>query len=179
MCARAADGNGGGSARGGRKGANLQRMSYTPSGRVSPASRWVRGRKIILLALLTAGILVVGSALYFSRRATTAVPPLLQLTGLDPAVAQTIETARARVLQTPGSAKAWGRLGMVLYAYHFYDEALASFAQAEILDPTEPRWPYFQGGILYLRDLDAASLKLARATELCAGDPDTPGLVLG
>jgi tetratricopeptide (TPR) repeat protein len=128
---------------------------------------------------VAAGILVVGSARYFSGGATTVEPPTLPLEGVDPAVVQAIESARGKVLQTPRSANAWGRLGMVLGAYHYFDEANTCFAQAEKLDPSEPRWPYFQGGILSLHDQEAAVPKLRRAAQLCAGDPDAPGLLLG
>jgi tetratricopeptide (TPR) repeat protein len=68
---------------------------------------------------------------------------------------------------------------MVLYAHHFHDDASTCFAQAEKLDRAEPRWPYFQGDILRPRDLAASIAKLSRAAELCAGEPDTPGLALG
>ena len=76
------------------------------------------------------------------------------------------------------SAAAWGRLGKILLAHEFSDEARACFAQAEALDPAEPRWPYHQGTILSQGEPDAAIPKLQRAVERCGNDPDAPRLRL-
>src|SRR5207245_10323575 len=78
----------------------------------------------------------------------------------------------------PRSAKSWGRLGKVLLAHEFSDEARACFAQAEALDPREPRWSYHQGTILSQGEPDAAIPKLQRAVEGCGNDPDAPRLRL-
>src|SRR4051812_13730878 len=74
-----------------------------------------------------------------------AVPPLPDLHGRDAEVVQLIEQTHREVLAEPRSASAWGRLGMVLRAHNFGAEANVCFAEAERLDPGEPRWPYFHG----------------------------------
>jgi tetratricopeptide (TPR) repeat protein len=96
----------------------------------------------------------------------------------DPAVAAAVEEARTAVLQAPRSARAWARLGMVLAAHQFTAEANQCFAQAERLDPREPRWPYYQGVALSLGDPEAAIPKLQRAVALCENTPDAPRLRL-
>jgi tetratricopeptide (TPR) repeat protein len=104
--------------------------------------------------------------------------PTFDQTGVDPAVLRLISSARTAVAQAPRSAAAWGRLGMILLAHGFSEEALPCFAQAEAIDPREPRWPYHQGTILYQGDPDAAIPKLQRAAERCGNDPDAPRLKL-
>src|SRR5262249_29487024 len=71
-----------------------------------------------------------------------------------------------------------GRLGMVLAAHSFYPESVASFAEAQRLDPGEVRWPYFRGVALTLGDPDAAIPYLRRAVELCGPADDAPRLRL-
>lgn len=108
-------------------------------------------------------------------------PPAVRTDGLDPAVARAIEAARQDVLRSPRSAGAWGRLGTVLLAHELPAEANACLAQAERLDPREPRWPYLQSLSLVSGRPDEAAAKLRRAVEL-AGDakdaPDAPRLRL-
>jgi tetratricopeptide (TPR) repeat protein len=89
------------------------------------------------------------------------------LVGADPAVIAAIESAQAAVRRVPQAADAWGRLGMVLAAHSFYPESIVCFAEAQRLDPGEPRWPYFQGAMLTLSDRDAALIPLRRAVGLC------------
>jgi tetratricopeptide (TPR) repeat protein len=55
----------------------------------------------------------------------------------------------------------------------------ACFAQAERLDPRQPRWPYLQASALWSTDPDAALPKLQRAVDLCDCVPDAPRLQLG
>jgi tetratricopeptide (TPR) repeat protein len=93
--------------------------------------------------------------------------PEPDLAGADPAVIAVIESAQAAVRRVPQAADAWGRLGMVLAAHSFYPESIMCFAEAQRLDPEEPRWPYFQGAMLTLSDRDAALIPLRRAVELC------------
>jgi tetratricopeptide (TPR) repeat protein len=100
------------------------------------------------------------------------------LNGLDRAIVASVEAARARVSQSPRSASAWGQLGKVLIAHELRAPALVCFAEAEQLDPTEPRWPYLQGVALSQGDPDAALPKLRRAVELCGRSPDAPRLWL-
>jgi tetratricopeptide (TPR) repeat protein len=85
-------------------------------------------------------------------RPTIPEPPAIDLSGIDPAVAKTVEEARLAVRQARRSAAAWGRFGQVLLAHGFADAARVCFTQAERLDPQEMRWPYYQA---YATALDA------------------------
>jgi tetratricopeptide (TPR) repeat protein len=108
-------------------------------------------------------------------------PSLDQITDADPAVVKAVEAARAAVQQSPRSAQAWGRLGMVLSAHEFVAEAMTCFVHAEQLDPREPRWLYYQGIGLSLAqgDQEAAIAKFQRAVERLGDGPDALRLRLG
>jgi superkiller protein 3 len=123
--------------------------------------------------------LVAGIGAFSWYRASALQPPPLDLNGFDPAIVVSIGQARAAVQESPRSAPAWGRLGMVLAAHNFQAEANACFMQAERLDPRQPRWPYYQGVALSHGDPEAALRKFQRAVELCDASPDAPRLRLG
>ena len=106
-------------------------------------------------------------------------PPSVDLSGADPAVAQTVTTAREAVRKAPGSAAAWGKFGMVLLAHDFRAAAAACFVRAERLDPREPRWPYYWGYILSLDNPAAAVPQWERAVELSGERDAAPRLRLG
>jgi tetratricopeptide (TPR) repeat protein len=129
-----------------------------------------------LIAVLAAG----GVATAIVRWARSPPPPpIIDPAGIDPAVAAAVAEARGAVLRTPRSGAAWGRLGLVLVAHHIDPQARACFAQAEKLDPRNPRWPYLQAMLLSLEDSDQTIQKLERSTELCAGESELPRLRLG
>jgi tetratricopeptide (TPR) repeat protein len=109
---------------------------------------------------------------------TAPAPPAVSLTDADPAVAGAIEAARRDVWWKPRSAAAWGRLGQLLRAHGYVPESNHAFAQAERLDPADPRWPYLHGNGLQSDDPEAAVGHLRRAAALCGGTPDVPQLAL-
>jgi tetratricopeptide (TPR) repeat protein len=139
-----------------------------------PRRRWYRSP---VLPAVAAGlvVLLLGVGVYSHLNPREPQPPLPDLEGLDPAIVAAVQTARATVLKSPRSAKAWGRLGMVLVVHEFRTEAQFCLAQAERLDPREPRWPYCQAlGALFAKDQEAALPKLERAVALYGDDFDTP-----
>ena len=69
--------------------------------------------------------------------------PRPDLAGADPLVVLAIDEAEARVRTTPGSAEAWGNLGLMLYAQSYGREAVACFERATALDDRTWRWPFF------------------------------------
>ncbi len=97
---------------------------------------------------------------------TTPAPPVVSLDGAEPAVVRAVEAAQNQVRQNGRSAAAWGQLGKVLRAHGYLKESDACFAQAERLDPREPRWPYYQGLTRGVTDPEAALPFLRRAVEL-------------
>src|SRR5581483_6410411 len=77
-----------------------------------------------------------------------------------------ITKERQAVLAAPHDAAAWGRLGEALELFNYRKDALVCFAQAERLDPRQPRWPYHQGILLQWDNAEEALPHLRRAVEL-------------
>jgi tetratricopeptide (TPR) repeat protein len=86
------------------------------------------------------------------------------------------------VLKDPRSGPTWGALGQVFLANEMDDESLTCFAEAERLDPNEPRWPYCQAGVLLNQGrTEVALLYLRQAVDRCTAtepDNDAPRLLL-
>jgi len=141
-----------------------------------PARRRVRASAWWLAAAL---LLLAGAVTAYLcwQRARPEVPGVPS-EGLEPAVAATIEKARANVTQSPRSGAAWGRLGMVLLAHHFPTEAEVCLLQADRLDGNDPRWPYHLGVQRALQGADDAVPLLRRAAELAGDRVDAPRLRL-
>ena len=82
------------------------------------------------------------------------------------------------VRAAPRSGRAWGNLGTILKSFSFREQAALCLAQAERLDPTEPRWPYLQA-TLHIREAGPfVEAKLRRTVELCGNEPEMPRLRL-
>lgn len=77
----------------------------------------------------------------------------------EPQVAAKIKSFRADVQRRPTDALAWGRLGMVLHAHSFTDEARIAYQEAMQYAPDDARWCYYLGVTL-------ADPNPARAAEL-------------
>lgn len=141
-----------------------------------------RSRRPFLAVAILFLVAVGGAAICWAWSRHAAVPalPVINTQGVDPAVQRAVEAARAAVLRNPDSAEAWGKLGMILQSHGLPVEASnACFAQAERLDPRQPRWPYLQASLLLTTDPEAALVKLQRTVALCDCEPDAPRLLLG
>jgi tetratricopeptide (TPR) repeat protein len=92
---------------------------------------------------------------------------------------QLVRQAREAVLAAPRSAQTWGKLGMILMANDFQEEAQVCLAQAERFDPRDPRWPYFTGMSISLGDPEAGVAGMKRAVELWGDGPLAPRMRLG
>ncbi len=89
-----------------------------------------------------------GGSFWWTHRAPPApIPPSVPANRADPEVTTIVEKVRKEVLSEPRSARAWGRLGQAFLANDMEVEGNICFAEAERLDPSNPRWPYFRGGI--------------------------------
>jgi tetratricopeptide (TPR) repeat protein len=126
-----------------------------------------RGLIAILILALVSGSAALGW--YGWRWYNAPQAPDIATADLDPELTAAIEKARQRIRQDPYSAPRWGDLGKLLRDAHLVPSAAGCYAQAERLDPRNPRWPYLQGEALRLRDSGAALPPLERAAAL-AGD---------
>jgi tetratricopeptide (TPR) repeat protein len=132
---------------------------------------------LLLVCLPLCLVLLAGAAGTWCYRAALAPLPDEETSNLEPEIAAALGEARAQVRRWPWSGPAWGRLGMVYSAHHFEAEARACLAQAERLDPQEPRWPYLHGRLIQLRD-PAAALPLLRRAAGLARETSAPRLHL-
>ena len=144
-------------------------MTAPPSLPAPPARPFRRRLAVCLVVAAVLG-LAGGLGVFWPRPARIAAPDP-DLADADPEVAERIAQARGAVLAAPGSGPAWGRLGMVLRAHDFGEEANVCFAEAERLDPNEPRWPYLRGLTLVLTDPRAGIPCLERAVQRGAEGP--------
>jgi tetratricopeptide (TPR) repeat protein len=127
------------------------------------------GRGVLPLLAACVGLALVAGLGWYGWRWYAAPPPpeLPEALRADPPLYRAVSEARERVAADPWSAEAWGRLGQVLLAHAYSAEAEPCLAQAERLDPAEPRWPYLQGWSKLLRDPGAAVPCFRRALARC------------
>lgn len=143
----------------------------------STATRW-RGRVLTLAVLL---LLLAGGGWWAWRWWSAPAPP--ELPGdWEPVVFRFLESLRAKVVQAPRSADAWGEFGMALFGNGQNELAYTCLVQAEKLDPGSPIWPHLQA-IKFHRDdnMEATIACLQRAVPNCeARDRDNavPRLLL-
>jgi tetratricopeptide (TPR) repeat protein len=119
---------------------------------------------------LVGAVLLAVGGWYAWRWCTTPVPPEVSLERIDPIVAEAIREARKEVLDEPRSPAAWGKLGMTLLVHNFGTEAMECLTRAAELDPTDRRWPYFQGFCLLKVKPAEAVPYFRRAVELSDDD---------
>jgi tetratricopeptide (TPR) repeat protein len=132
-----------------------------------------RGR--LRLLMISGVVLAVAAAGWYGwRRWTAPSPPEVVLLDVDPVLVRAVEEARQQVGQEPYSAAAWGNLGKILRGADLYGPAAVCFAQAERLQPEEPRWPYLQGESLRMREPAAAVEHLRRAVAVWERQGGTP-----
>jgi len=132
------------------------------------------GRRALLAFLV---LIVIAAALIILRFVIPShvppTPPEAKGDNLEPAVVASVQAARDRVLREPRSAHAWGGMGEVFLANELEAQSGPCFAEAERLDPGNPRWCYFQAGpLLNQGDREAAVPHLLRAVERCSDKDD-------
>src|SRR5262249_8559366 len=138
-----------------------------------PPSRRFTVRRLLMIVLFIAAASLAGVLVWKQHHVESMPPPPeVALGGVDPAIRESIESARAKVLQEPRSAETWGLLGKLLRAPEFNDAAAVCFAQAEKLQPNNVRWPYLQGEAFVMERPEAALPYLRRAVEI--GDQTEP-----
>src|SRR5262249_54720205 len=82
-------------------------------------------------AVAAAGCLLVGGGLYLGLARRAPEPPTIDPTRIDPLIVAAVEKGRAAVRESPDSAAAWGRLGMILQVHDFRTQADFCLDQAE------------------------------------------------
>lgn len=109
------------------------------------------------------------AALAAACRTEPPVPiPRPDVSEMEPQVGAALVAAQEAIEESPRSAAAWGRYGMVCHAHDLFDEAAVAYRQAALLAPDEVRWHYFLGDVLSTvgTDLEGAEAHLRRAVEL-------------
>ena len=119
-------------------------------------------------------LVCVAGTLWFARWSKSAPVPAVDASRLEPSARQILEARIAEVRSRSKSAGAWGELGSVLRAFDLPREARQCFAEAERLDPANPRWPYFRAMLSLSEDPDAAVAALRRAVARCGNEPEMP-----
>ncbi len=95
-----------------------------------------------------------------------AAPPEPSVEGAEPLVAERIREATTAVRQDPTSPATWGRLGEIYDIHRIAEPALACYAEAERLAPSDWRWPYFAGIVLRESDRTRSLAAFERAAKL-------------
>ena len=117
-------------------------LAPAPGGRRYRPVFWV----VVLLGIGTAVGLGTWGWLQFQGKSPPEIPPLPSF--IDDEVKKFIEGHADAVRADPWSAEKWGKLAFALDANGYGQDALVYLAQAEKLDPDDPRWTYGQGLIL-------------------------------
>jgi len=120
---------------------------------------WWRWAGLAAVAVTAAAVILV----------VASVPPREEplpgdaIESTEPRVARLYERVRARVRAEPGSAQAWGDLGLALAAHGHVSDATTCLARAAALDPADWRWPCFRAVVESDVDLERAVETIAEA----------------
>ncbi len=112
---------------------------------------------------------VLSALLACSARENSSVEPPVaaDLSAADVEIAAMLKPLLVQAQAAPQEAERRGQLGMAYEVNGFAEAALASYVQAQALDPGEPRWPYHQAMLLAHRgDLEGALVHLQASTDL-------------
>jgi tetratricopeptide (TPR) repeat protein len=129
--------------------------------RRAPGGRVLDSRVCLLLVVL-------GWSLAGCRSGEPVPPPVAtSLEGTDTLVAEQLTELLRAAQDDPRSAQARAALGMAYDVSGRVEGAHASYAQAALLDPEEPRWSYFEAVTLaQLGDLEGALSLMDRVQAL-------------
>ena len=119
--------------------------------------------------LLSLGIALIAACLSCTPGPGTNDPPQVSVEVSDPELAAFLAAVLEAARTDPEDAEARGRLGMAYEMNDLEDAALLAYAQAEGLDPTDFRWPYFQALVVSRQgNPEAALVHLERALSVDA-----------
>jgi Flp pilus assembly protein TadD len=134
---------------------------------ISRRSRWLR-----VAAVLVAVVGIAAGSWWWWFHPAAAEPPPVPEGIKDADVRESIAFAREQVLASPRSGPAWGRLAMIFLVEGFPHEADVCLAQADQLQPGEPKWPYARGFLLSKQNPEAAVALFRRAVSLADARPN-------
>ncbi len=137
--------------------------------RTRPWKWWCIGAVLILAAFGTVRLLM---------RPSPPALPAIATTGLEANASALLQRHLDDLRMAPRSGAAWGKLGAILKAYGFREQAGHCLAEAERLDRTEPRWPYLHGALRAGDSTVFALARFRRAVALCGNEPEMPRLRL-
>lgn len=129
----------------------------------SDAGRTTTSRR---LAVVSSAACLAAALTWIWHDVTAPTPPPLRLSGVEPKVKSAIETTNAFLSGHRRSPHAWAEMGIILLANDLPEQASVYFGQAELLDPREPAWPYFQGICLLSSKSTQAADAFRRAAAL-------------
>ncbi|MFP5379104.1 MAG: tetratricopeptide repeat protein [Vicinamibacteria bacterium] len=95
--------------------------------------------------MVVAAVACVVWGYFVWARVSSPAPPEVELSRVEPLIAEAITAAREAAAAHPRDARAWGELGMVLHAHDMFPSAREAYARAEALDGQDVRWPYLTG----------------------------------
>ena len=101
---------------------------------------------------------------------TVDAPVAVLLEDEDPHLARLLAQMLAAARSDPRSGESRGRLAMAYEVNGFTDAALATYAQATVLDSTESKWPYLRAMLLWeMGDHESALDSLDKSVAVDAG----------
>lgn len=123
------------------------------------APRW----PLLLVASLATA---AGVAWTVARERLPILPAVSSIAAdAEPALAVALDSAAAAIRRAPGSALAWGELGMLLAAHGHDVEAVACFREAARRDGRSWRWPFFAAVVAGRSDTSVGVTLLGEALE--------------
>jgi tetratricopeptide (TPR) repeat protein len=131
-----------------------------------PRRKWVGYLFLIVGAWLA---VYVGYQLWLVWTAPT--PPDVDLSAVEPLVAEAVREAQARVRAHPRHPAAWGHLGMTLHAHELHLPAKQCYATAERYDPANAAWAYLAADCEFYAGDPAVSLEHFRRAAERGGEP--------
>lgn len=119
------------------------------------------------LVLLGAALVTTAIAAWsLARQRLPILPAVASIAArAEPALAAALDNAAAAIRHAPGSALAWGELGVLLAAHGHDDEAIACFREAAGRDENSWRWPFFAAVVAERSDPSAGVTLLGEALE--------------
>ncbi len=113
------------------------------------------------------GLLLLGTGCGGADGSAGGYATVVDLSGADAEIKSFLGEARAAAQRHPQDGARRGALAMAYEANGFADAALANYAKARRLAPTDPRWPYHSAMLLaHQGELEAALDALRTAIEL-------------